>query len=268
MEDVEFYPLEGRPGAFVGIATTSHGFINNTLLTLSGISTTNSKLEGSYNIGVSTNVLALEVGIATEGVTGIVTYLSVKGDLSYPAIKENDVLRLAGILTTGHFGNEDVRVLNVDRPNSRVRVLRDLKAQTGLSHTATTLIKDVPRRLYLNTGIHTTYEPRLNKEYYFNPVESVGLGSATPVGAAGTLAGAGSTVFFSNPGGGTTSLYVPAQTIYLPNHSLQTGDEVTYHTNSAGADSIGIITSANNVAIGTVVNLSLYPSLYLSLIHI
>ena len=149
-KDVEFYPLEGRPGAFVGIATTSHGFINNTLLTLSGISTTNSKLEGSYNIGINTNVLQLEVGIATEGVTGIVTYLSVKGDLSYPAIKENDVLRLAGILTTGFFGDEEVRVLNIDRYNSRVRVLRDLKAQTGLSHTATTTIKEVPRKFTFN----------------------------------------------------------------------------------------------------------------------
>ena len=50
-------------------------------------------------------------------------------------------MRLVGILTTGNFGDEDVKVLNVDRVNSRVRVLRDLKAQTGLSHTATTIIR-------------------------------------------------------------------------------------------------------------------------------
>ena len=264
MEDVEFYPLEGRPGAFVGIATTSHGFINNTLLTLSGISTTNSKLEGSYNIGVSTNVLALEVGIATEGVTGIVTYLSVKGDLSYPAIKENDVLRLAGILTTGFFGDEYVRVLNIDRYNSRVRVLRDLKAQTGLSHTATTTIKEVPRKFTFVSSANTAYSPRQNREYYFNPIESVGLGSAFPVGVAGTLAGAGSTVFFSNPGAGATQYYVPSQSIYIRDHALETGDQVTYHTNSPGADAIGIITSSNQVATGDKIDLTSYTSLYVS----
>ena len=68
-----------------------------------------------------------------------------------------------------------------------------------------------------------------NKEYYFNPVESVGLGSATPVGAAGTVVGSGSTVTFSNPGNGMhTTRYVPAQTIYIPGHKLETGDKITY----------------------------------------
>jgi hypothetical protein len=264
MEDVEFYPLEGRPGAFVGFATTSHGFINNTLLSLSGINTTNSKLEGSYNIGISTNVLQLEVGIATEGVTGIVTYLSVKGDLRYPSIKENDVLRLAGILTTGFFGDEYVRVLNIDRYNSRVRVLRDLKAQTGLSHTATTTIKEVPRKFTFVSSANTSYTSRINREYYFNPIESVGLGSAFPVGLAGTLTGAGTTVFFANPGAGATQHFVPSQTIYLRGHELETGDQVTYHTNSLGADAIGIITSANQVATGDKIDLTSYSSLYVT----
>ena len=98
-DNVEFYP-SGRKGEFIGIATTSHGIVRNTVLEISGLSTTSSKLEGSYNVGINTNQLSLSVGIATEGVTGIVTYLSVKGNLQYPAIKENDLLRLSGILTT------------------------------------------------------------------------------------------------------------------------------------------------------------------------
>ena len=261
MDDIEFYP-SGAKGEFIGIATTSHGVINNTVLSISGLSTTSSKLEGSYNVGINTNQLSLSVGIATEGVTGIVTYLSVQGNLQYPAIKENDRLRLAGILTTGFFGDEEVKVLNVDRLNSRVRVLRDLKAQTGLSHTATTIIKDIPRKFIFKTGISTTYSPDINTEYYFYPKESVGLGSATPVGAAGGVVGSGSTILFENPGAGTTAIFVEAQSIYLPNHSLMTGDEVTYHTNTG--TSIGIITAANNVAIGTEIALNLYPSLYVA----
>ena len=186
LDDVELYPT-ARKGEFIGIASTSHGVKANSVLAISGLSTTSSLLEGSYNVGVTTNKLTLSVGIGTEGVTGIVTYLPVKGDLTYPAIKENDLLRLAGILTTGNFGDEDVKVLNIDRPNSRIRVLRDLKAQTGLSHTATTVISDLPRKFTFRTGISTTYSPDINKEVYFYPKESIGIGSATPVGSAGTV---------------------------------------------------------------------------------
>ena len=104
LDDVEFYPT-GRKGEFIGIASTSHNVKNQTVLEISGLSTTSSKLEGSYFVGIATNQLSLETGIGTEGVTGIVTYLSVKGNLQYPAIKENDLLRLSGILTTGNFGD-------------------------------------------------------------------------------------------------------------------------------------------------------------------
>ena len=261
LDDVEFYS-SGVKGEFIGIATTSHGIINNTVLSISGLTTTTSLLEGSYNVGIVTNQLSLSVAIGTEGVTGIVTYLSVKGNLTYPAIKENDRLRLSGILTTGFFGDEYVKVLNVDRLNSRIRVLRDLKAQTGLSHTALTVIKDVPRKFTFRTGINTTYSPQVNSEYYFYPKEAIGIGSATPVGAAGTVVGSGSTITFENPGAGISTIFIPAQTIYLPNHNLKTGDEVTYHTNTG--TSIGIITAANNVAIGTEIALNLYPSLYVA----
>ena len=261
MNDVEFYP-SGRRGVFTGIGTTSHGIIDGTVLKISGFTTTTSLLEGSYNVGVTTNQLNLSVAIGTPGATGIVTYLPVSGNLVYPSIKENDILRLTGILTTGNFGDEDVKVLNVDRINSRVRVLRDLKEQTGLSHTATTKIYEIPNRFTFNIGVNTTYSPEFNREYYFHPLESVGLGSATPVGAAGTVVGSGTTVQFANPGSGETSLYVPAQTIYIPGHKLETGDEVTYNTNTG--TSIGIITSANNVAIGTVISLSLYPTVFVA----
>ena len=260
VDDVEFYP-SGRKGVFTGIGTTAHNLINNTLVEISGLTTTTSLLEGSYQVGISTNNLTLSTGIGTIGVTGIVTYISVTGNLVYPAIKENDYLRLHGINDETDDMDEQVKVLNVDRVNSRIRILR--QEAVGLSHTATTSIEELPNRFNFNIGVSTTYSPKLNKEYYFYPLESVGLGSATPVGAAGTVVGSGTTVTFENPGGGLhDTLYVPAQTIYIPGHKLETGDKITYNTNTG--DSIGIITSANNVAIGTVVNLSLYPALYVA----
>ena len=46
----------------------------------------------------------------------------------------------------------------------------------------------------------------------------------------------------SNPGAGATQIFVPTQAIYFPNHGLETGDVVTYQTNTGS--SIGIATNS------------------------
>ena len=46
----------------------------------------------------------------------------------------------------------------------------------------------------------------------------------------------------TNPGAGATQIFVPTQAIYFPNHGLETGDVVTYQTNTGS--SIGIATNS------------------------
>ena len=74
-------------------------------------------------------------GIGTDGVTGIVTYLSVTGDISYPAISENDILGI---------GTEKVKVLNVEPRLSRIRVIRAVDGTVAVAHTVTTKIYENP----------------------------------------------------------------------------------------------------------------------------
>jgi len=74
-------------------------------------------------------------------------------------------VRLKGITESG---DEDVRILNIDRVNSRVRVLRE--SVVGLSHTARTKIQELPNRFNFNIGVNTTYSPKQNAEYYFYPL--------------------------------------------------------------------------------------------------
>ena len=227
VSNIEFYPF-GGDGNFIGFSTTTHQFINGEILTVSGLSTTSSFVEGSYEIGISTNRLTVSKFIGTDGATGIVTYLSVVGNLEFPNIRENDIL---GIGTGVNL--ERVKVLNVDKISSRIRILRAVNNVVGVSHTISTAISEVQRKFTINVGYKTTFDNRINREYYFNPKESVGLGATAGVGI-------GTTIFFSNPGAGVTQLFVPSQAIYLPNHKLKTGDVVTYKTN--GGDPIGVST--------------------------
>ena len=78
---------------------------------------------------------------------------------------------------------EKLKVLNVDRINSRIRVLREVEGTTGSSHTIGKLIYEVPRKFTVNSGFKTDYSYRQNRQIYFNPVNVVGLGTTAGVGS-------------------------------------------------------------------------------------
>ena len=124
------------------------------LSTVSGVSTTSSKIEGSYVVGVSSEKFAL-VGLGTTGVavgntsvTGLVTFFNVDSSLVNSSIVPNDILGI---------GTEKVKVLNVDVKNSRFRVLRSVNGTVGSSHTVGSIITEDPRRFTINSGFKTTY---------------------------------------------------------------------------------------------------------------
>ena len=62
----------------------------------------------------------------------------------------------------------------------------------------------------------------MNKQIYFDPRETLGIGTLSGVGI-------GSTIFFSNPGAGLTQTFLNTRSLFLPNHELNTGDIVLYH---------------------------------------
>ena len=74
----------------------------------------------------------------------------------------------------------------------------------GAIHTARTPIEEDPRKFKIDVGFNTDFDNKVDFEYYFNPIESVGLG--TTVGP-----GIGTTVTFANPGGGINSLFIPSR---------------------------------------------------------
>ena len=138
--------------------------------------------------GVGTTAVA----IGTEGVTGLVTHFSVTGDIL--ATKVNDVLGI---------GTEKVKVLNVDFENSRLRVLK-ARGTVSAAHTIGKFLIEDSRNFDINTGITSTYKFRRNEQVYFDPSETVGLGTTAGIGI-------GSTLSFANPGAGITQKFVPTK---------------------------------------------------------
>ena len=234
ISNVEFVPTENTTN-FIGFATLPHNFLYNDLVTI----TTQYENKKFSNILIESNNLNLRSGIGSAQYTGIVTYFNVSGSLNYPDIKENDIYQIQ---------DEQIKVLNIDNLNSRIRVLRNYNNTSGLvTYTAGIALSEKTRKLQVNFGISSTsYQYDLNRQFYFNPKESVGLGTTAGVGIV-------STIYFSNPGAAITNLTIPTQTIYLPNHKLNTGDSLTYSSNGGGVLSI----STNGVSSFTLLDKSI-----------
>ena len=236
--NVEISPSENL-GIYNIICNNPHNFSNKDRVTITGLSTTSSRIEGSYSISIgSTGVLSVtgfgttSSGIQNATVTGIVTYFNVTGKLSN--LRENDILSL---------GSEKVRILNIEPHLSRIRVLREIDGTVGTAHTVTTVLYQDSRIFSIYAGFKTRYLYKKNKEIYFNPVESIGLGTISGVGI-------GITIFLTNPGTGTSQIFIPTKSIYIRNHNLKTGDELTYSPNNGSgivvSNSVGIVTILTN----------------------
>ena len=226
----EFYPLNDQ-GTFVVFSENTHNFVNLDIVNISGFNTTSSSLEGSYQTKITNNAISLSSGVGSTSITGIVTYFSVSGNLNYPNIRENDILQI---------GTEQVKVLNIDNKSSRIRVLREFNGTVGSSHNKTDILYEIPRKLIINSGFKTQFDYKVNKEIYFNPIDSIGIGTLSGVGI-------GTTIIFSNPGVGIKQIFVPTQSIYIPNHQLSTGDELIYSSN--GGSPIGVSTNGISTSV-------------------
>jgi hypothetical protein len=210
---------------FIGFSSLPHNFVNNDVVTITG----KYDYKKTNPIIVTNNILTTISSIASTTNTGLVTYFSVSGNLNFPNIRENDIYQI---------NNEKVKVLNIDKKSARIRVLRNINNISEVTSYASGIaLTESTRKFEISFGISTSYQLQPNKELYFDPAESVGLGTTAGVGI-------GSTLFFSNPGAGITQITIPTKTIYLPDHKLETGTRLIYNSNGGTPISI----STNGIA--------------------
>ena len=215
-ENVEYINV-GYNQKFVGFMTAPHGLEDQAQVKVNGLSNYFAGFDGYYKVGISTGSYVLLNDVANSGVTGLVTYFSVGGAFQYPFMRPNDIIDIE---------NEKVKILNSDPLNGRVRILRAQGGTTGAAHTGNVKLFQDPRSFTINVGaLKTTKNLRLNTELYFDPSETLGIGTLGTVGA-------GVTVVFSNPGAGATNLFIEERKLFIPDHGLKINDELSYHTNT------------------------------------
>ena len=221
IENVEF-GSGNNPNNFIGFTSTPHNFLPRDTVFIDNLSEYYKGFDGAYTVGVSSERWYVSVGIQTQSVTGIQTYIYVSGSLDEQVIRTNDILRIE---------KEKLQVLNVDEESGRIRVLRGVDGTLGFPHSAGVVVRDDPRKIrFTSTGITTNRSFKINRQFYFKPNESVGLGSAQVVMFSGIT-----TVTFSNPGVGVTRLNLGQQQIHIPNHKLELNTPMKYFTNSGGS---------------------------------
>jgi len=211
-----------QPYKFVGFSSTIHNLTNldEVQIDIEGENTSFDAIRYDEN-----RLFLTSVSVAAT-ISGITTYLNVTGNLEYPNVRENDIYQ---------FGQEQVKVLNIDTLSQRIRVLRNQNGTSGVSSLPVGFaLTEKSKKFGINFGITTSYATQLDKEYYFNPSESVGLGTQSGVGINSTLK-------FTNPGAGITQIKIPTRSIYIPGHNINTGDELIYNSNGGQ----GIIVSIN-----------------------
>jgi hypothetical protein len=174
---------------------------------ISGFSTNLSKLNNSYKIGVSSyysNVLK-DVPSSTSGFTTEIYITQLPTRVS--------------VGSSIRIGSETLSVLEV---YENLNILKVQRGSTGVSHTATTQINFIPDSFTISQKIDY-FESNVNNKVFFNPVQSVGIGT-TP-GITNKL-----TFEF---GDSNITRIVPTQGIYIENHPFTNNQLVTFTNNGS-----------------------------------
>ena len=119
--------------------------------------------------------------------------------------------------------DESVKVLNIDRIGSRIRVLRAKTAQLVLHTLSEPFFMSNRENLGSVLGFKPPKMSNLTPNFTLIP-ESVGLGTTSGTGV-------GNTITFANPGVGKTQIFIKPKQIYFRNHGLALNDEISYETN-------------------------------------
>jgi hypothetical protein len=229
-DNIQLYPLTRK--SFVGFSSVPIELGYNKNFNFVGLSEELKNSIGNktiFPVNTKSSILILQSNLQTSLVTGDIAYIKVAGDLSFPNLSVDDILKI---------GIEKIKVLDIDRNKSILKIQRSYDGTVGVSHTISSVIEEIPRKFTVDFGIDYTTPTRLNYNIYFNPEESVSTGLVSGVGI-------GNTLNLPNVSVGTTQIFVPTKTIYLKNHTLETGDKLIYSPNGSG-DPISISIDGTN----------------------
>jgi len=186
--------------AFISTAPSLNGGDN---VVISGLSTTAIKgLAGTHQIGIDTAQTIVYQEIPTPSTTGIVT------DIYVTNIPEH-----ISVGSSIGIGTEKLLVLNTFNENNVLRVRRGV---TSGVHTVSSALSLIPS--FFNIPLKTNvFDSSIKDQVYFNPHESIGVGTVVGLGSTAT----------STIGDLISVVSTPTRSIRLPNHPFKTNQEIT-----------------------------------------
>jgi hypothetical protein len=189
-------------------STVPHNFVDGDIIEISGISSALYKsAEGLKTIGVSSIVASLSVSIGNTNTTGITTFISISDPTSNGNFTPNSIIQI---------DSEQLLILNLDNYNNKYRVQRAYNNTVGSAHTATSIVRLLPKSFTFNNNSSIPTNIQTNYSYYFNPNTSIGIGNSY------------TNVIVETSGSNNITKSVPPRSIYLPNHKFNTGDLLSY----------------------------------------
>jgi len=178
-----------------------HELLDNDTVVISGINTTILNLIDSHKIKVTTNKTTLFSELSSNIIPRKVE------DIYVSHIPEN-----VSVGSSLSIENELFEVLNIFPENSILRVRR---SDVGFAHSISTSI-DILSNNFLISAKTNYFESKRNNKIFFNPKQSVGIGT--------TIGSSINTQY--KIGSVTKEISIPVQSLYLPNHPFKTGQKV------------------------------------------
>ena len=191
----------------------SHTLSNQDYITISGFSTSIlSKLNDLFKVNVS-----------SIGNIGLTTQITSSGAASTEIYVTNIPTGVSVGNSIG-IGTETLQILNIFSDKNILRVRRGLP---GTSHNVGSAVSFKINSFTIDSKLDY-FESKLNQKIYFNPRESVGVG---------TIVGVGSDISF-NFGNEIISRSIQTQRIYIEDHPFATNQRITFNSNGNSAISI------------------------------
>ena len=187
-----------------------HNLLNLDYVTISGFSTNLSSLNGTHQITVPSyangRCLSTITSTSSAGFTTEIYISPIPDQVS--------------VGSSINIGAETLKVLEVFKNQNILRIERGL---TGVSHTVGTAVTFSPDSFTISKSVDK-FDSTVNDKVFFNPRESVGVG---------TISGVGYSTSFTFGEISTVTRNIPTKGIYIENHPFVTNQPIVYASNGA-----------------------------------
>jgi hypothetical protein len=213
------------PGVLRINTKPSHRLKDGENVLISSVSNNNNKINGYYKIGVTSAITSIASSIPSTSTVGLVT------DIYLVNIPSTQTISIGSSIS---INSEIFTVLNVF---SSENILRTRRSLTGIAHSIGNLLYFTPDTFTIQQNV-PYFESIGNQIVYFNPKESVGIG---------TTSGTSNNVQYSL-GINKKNISVPTQSIFIPNHPFKTNQEIVFKIPSTPSlgNLIGVSTSSGS----------------------